>query len=105
MPAKKMNESTLPQGCSTVWNVLHLAAQGISSDRERDNVRYDAEEHRDALISGVEMLGTLISDSAFRYQYNQCEIVSIGDFMKSAATLINGMNSLIAGCDELNGKR
>ncbi|MCX9038974.1 hypothetical protein NLN82_23395 [Citrobacter portucalensis] len=104
MSVNKVNETIPQSGCSTVWNVLHLAAENIPTEGERENVRVDAEGHRDALLSGIEMLGTLLSESTPRYQFNNYEVTSIGDFMKTAANLINGMNTLIAGCEELNGK-
>ncbi|HEQ3521852.1 TPA: hypothetical protein VGS91_004860 [Citrobacter freundii] len=56
MSVKKVNECTPQTGCSTVWNVLHIAAENIPTERERDNVRCDAEAHRDALLSGLETL-------------------------------------------------
>ncbi|MCW8351233.1 hypothetical protein [Citrobacter portucalensis] len=104
MSVEKVNETTPQSGCSTVWNVLHLAAQNLPTEGERGDVRYDAEAHRDALLSGIEILGTLLSDSALHHQYDQHEMTTIGEFMRSAANLINGMNTLIDGCDRGNGK-
>ncbi|EJD6648230.1 TPA: hypothetical protein QFT03_000338 [Kluyvera ascorbata] len=104
MSVKKENETMPQSGCSTVWNVLHLAAENIPTERERDKVRCDAEAHRDALLSGLETLGMLLSESTHGHQFNDYEIMSVGDFIKSSAALINGMNTLITGCDELNDK-
>lgn len=53
MSVEKVNKCAPQTGCSTVWNVLHLAAENIPTERERDNVRCDAEAHRDALLSGL----------------------------------------------------
>ncbi|WP_370620859.1 hypothetical protein NMD07_19150 [Citrobacter cronae] len=105
MSVEKVNKCAPQTGCSTVWNVLHLAAENIPTERERDNVRCDAEAHRDALLSGLETLGTLLSESTHGHQFNDYEMMSVGDFIKSSAALINGMNTLITECDKMKRKR